>query len=134
STFTKTNAMFSNRFLLLIGLVVMVTIQSFSQIQPQNNDFADQIVNITMKNGDVFEGTVQYSDSLRLILLIDNGEMSLNTFQIRTITKRAQGQKYSFINPHDTRTFFGPTGIPIKKGSGYYQNLMISSNLVNYGI
>jgi hypothetical protein len=42
--------------------------------------------------------------------------------------------KFEFANPQDTRYFSGRSGIPIKKGTGYYKNVLIISNSVNYGI
>lgn len=37
-------------------------------------------------------------------------------------------------NPNATRYFLGPSAIPLKKGEGYYQNVMVGFNSVNYGI
>ena len=42
--------------------------------------------------------------------------------------------KYSFPNPHDTHYFLGSSGAPLGKGKGYYQNIMVSINSVNYGV
>lgn len=39
-----------------------------------------------------------------------------------------------FPNPHPTRYLFMPSAIPIKKGEGYYQNIWLLGNTVNYGI
>ena len=41
--------------------------------------------------------------------------------------------KYWFPNPNYSRYFIGP-GIQLKKGDGYYQNIDLSINTVNYGI
>ena len=37
-------------------------------------------------------------------------------------------------NPNDTRYFIGPSGIPLEKGSGYYQNVWVFYNSIHYGI
>jgi len=44
-----------------------------------------------------------------------------------------QNQKW-FENPHSTRHFFAPTARSLQKGEGYYQNVYLLLNFVNYGI
>lgn len=40
----------------------------------------------------------------------------------------------SLYNPNSTRYLFAPSAIPLKKGEGYYQNVMIGLNSLNYGL
>ena len=42
--------------------------------------------------------------------------------------------EYIFLNPIYSRYLFGPSAIPLKKGSGYYQNTMILFNNFHIGI
>ena len=42
--------------------------------------------------------------------------------------------RYTFTNPNATRYLFAPSAIPLKKGEGYYQNVWVTLNSVNYGL
>ena len=94
----------------------------------------EQIVVIKMENGDEYKGTVSKKDSETIVLKTVNGEISLIATNVRSIENYDYEGIFEFPNPHDTRYFFGPTGIPIKKRKGYYQNLLVTTNFVNYGI
>jgi len=94
----------------------------------------EQIVVIKMENGDEYKGTVSKKDSETIVLKTVNGEISLIATNVRSIENYDYEGIFEFPNPHDTRYFFGPSGIPIKKGKGYYQNLAVTTNFVNYGI
>mgnify|MGYP000499697578 CR=1 FL=1 len=58
-------------------------------------------------------------------LLVDN---------IKRIEEYDYYGKHSFSQEYDTRYFFGPIAIPIKKGHGYYQNRYATFNFANYAI
>ncbi len=89
---------------------------------------------ITMNNGDEFRGEIVSQDGDRIILKTVNGELSLIAANVRSIVDDEYTGKYSFENPHDTRYFFGPSAIPIKKGKKYYQNVLVTANFFNYGL
>lgn len=87
-----------------------------------------------MKNGDEFKGVyIQKKDNI-IVLKTDNGEMNLIATNVVSIIENKYKGNFRFENNHDTRYFFGPSGVGIKRNKGYYQNLMLTSNFVNYGI
>lgn len=94
----------------------------------------EQVVIVTMKDGTEYKGTIVSQDSETLVLKTSNGVLNLLSPQVDSIEQYDYEGKFEFPNPHDTRYFFGPSGIPVKKGKGYYQNLMLTTNFVNYGI
>tara|TARA_B110000046_G_scaffold165255_1_gene181418 strand:+ start:5292 stop:6020 length:729 start_codon:yes stop_codon:yes gene_type:complete len=87
-----------------------------------------------MKNGDEYKGTLIKEDNNRMLLKTVNGEINLIASNVSSIENYDYSGKFEFANPHDTRYFFGPTGIPIKKGKGYYQNILVTTNFFNYGL
>lgn len=42
--------------------------------------------------------------------------------------------RYGFVNPNSTRYLFAPSAIPMKRGEGYYQNVWVTLNSLNYGL
>ncbi|MEQ9310372.1 MAG: hypothetical protein RLN90_13035 [Balneolaceae bacterium] len=89
---------------------------------------------ITMQNGDEFKGLIISQNNDRIILKTINGEISLIAANVKSIEEYTYSGKFDFENPHDTRYFFGPSAIPIKKGKRYYQNVLVTTNFFNYGI
>ncbi|MEN8122417.1 MAG: hypothetical protein ABFS35_18880 [Bacteroidota bacterium] len=58
-----------------------------------------------------------------------------NIKKMREVTQGSmKGGEYWFPNPNNTRYLFAPTGIPLKKGEGYYQNAYVVANSVQYGL
>jgi hypothetical protein len=92
------------------------------------------MVIIKMKNGDDYKGVLLKQGDGRILLKTVNGEMNLIASNIHSLENYDYEGEFEFANPHDTRYFFGPTGIPIKKGKGYYQNILVTTNFVNYGV
>jgi hypothetical protein len=117
----------------------------FGQIEDEKKKDGSKVV-VIMKNGDTYKGEILSRDSESILLKTVNGEISLIESRVRSIEKnsyknrkknqRKKGSKsrFKFDNPHDTRYFFGPSGIPIEKGGGYYQNILVVFNFANYGI
>lgn len=93
-----------------------------------------QNVTITMQNGDEFTGEIIRQDETSIILATENGEMNLLRSRIKSVANNTYLGAFSFANPHDTRYFFGPSGMPIPRGKGYYQNVYVTLNFVNYGV
>ena len=58
-------------------------------------------------------------------MTVDKGLILIPKYQIKTITVSATmptvGGKRVFPNPHPSRYFYSPSGIPLKKGEGYIQ-------------
>lgn len=103
--------------------------------QPQiDTTKVGQTVVVKMKNGDEYTGQLISQDRQTIVLQTVNGEIRLITEQVSYLEPYAYAGKFSFPNPHDTRYFFGPTGIPLPRRKGYYQNVLITTNFVNYGV
>lgn len=62
------------------------------------------------------------------------GEIKFLKEKIVKVTNTNGIKKFKFNNPNPTRYFFGPSAIPLNSKSGYYQNVLLSSNFINYGI
>ena len=122
------NIRFTFFFLLIFSFSVLSAQQSSDTLKQAKK------VTITMKNGDEFTGKIIKQDSQTITLLTENGEMNLFADKVKSINDLEYSGKFSYPNPHDTRYFFGPTGIPLKKNKGYYQNILATLNFVNYGI
>ena len=117
--------------IILIGLLTSSVNNVFSQTDTLRQD---PTVIIKMKNGDEYKGTLIKEDNNRMLLKTVNGEINLIASNVSSIENYDYSGKFEFANPHDTRYFFGPTGIPIKKGKGYYQNILVTTNFFNYGL
>ena len=121
--------------IVLFSLLTFPLQKVFSQTETDSLK-QDQIVIIKMNNGDEFKGTILDKGNETILLKTVNGEINLISSNVSTIKNYENDYdgKYEFANPHDTRYFFGPSGIPLKKGKGYYQNILVTTNFVNYGI
>jgi len=115
----------------LVALLIFTSTNLFAQ---EDKVKKVQQVTITMNNGDEFSGEIIKKDDKIITLKTVNGEINLIAANVKSIENNDYDGKFSFANPHDTRYFFGPSGIPIKKGKGYYQNVMVTTNFVNVGL
>lgn len=93
-----------------------------------------QRVNVKMINGDEFKGAIQHKNDSIIIINTQNGELHLNVRNVKSIESDSYLGKYRFPYAYDTRYFFGPSGFQLKKNKGYYQNILLTSNFVHYGI
>jgi len=119
--------------LILSFLFLSFITNSFSQSTNETVDSIQKVI-IKMENGDEFEGQIMQQDSSKVVLKMKNGEVNLIATNIKSIEESDYDGEFSYKNPNDTRYFFGPTAIPIKKGEGYYQNIVGVLNAANYGI
>lgn len=122
---------------LLIKTIFIVTfLLGFSNIYSQQIDSLKIGDKITIKTieGETYTGEVVYIDSSNTVLKTKSVEFNILNSSIKKIEIYNYTGKYRYPNFNDTRYFFGASAIPIKKGGGYYQNLLLSSNFVNYGI
>lgn len=85
-------------------------------------------------DGDEFTGRILSHDSTSINLETNNGIFSLSKKKIKKLESYDYAGKFKFPNSQDTRYFFAPSGIPLKKGEGYYQNVLLTGNFVNYGV
>lgn len=94
----------------------------------------DTTVIVTMNNGETFKGQIISRDDDRIVLRTVNGEISLIAANVRSVKNYTYTGRFNFENPHDTRYFFSPSAIPVKKKKLYYQNVQVTGNFFNYGI
>jgi len=120
------------RFTLLMSIVWMAG-SAAAQVKIDSLKSGDEVI-VKMKSGDEFNGTFARVEGDKLVILTSNGEFSLVLESVRSVTLSDYSGEYSFANPSDTRYFFGPSGIPLDKGKGYYQNVLLLFNFVNYGV
>ena len=121
---------------LKITLIVIFTF-SFSNVNAQifvDSTHTIQKVIVKMNNGAEFVGDIISKDDEYLILKSANGELKLNILQIDSIEEYTYEGEFLFPTSHETRYFFGPSAIPLKKGRGYYHNVYVVGNFVNVGI
>lgn len=119
-------------FSLYVGLVLFASMAS-AQIEIDSLKVDDEVV-VKMKSGDEFNGKFVRLEGDNLVILTANGEFSLLKASVKSVAVSDYNGKYSFANPSDTRYFFGPSGIPLDKGKGYYQNVLLLFNFFNYGV
>jgi hypothetical protein len=116
-------------------LIVVLLLTCLSSAAQQSDSLAvKEKTEITMKNGDKYEGIVISEDSDFIVLQTENGEVKLIKANILQVERYSKTGKFTFDNPHYTRYFFGPSAMPLGKGDGYYQNLMLTTNFFNVGI
>jgi hypothetical protein len=99
----------------------------------------DSLYNITMKNGTSYIGAILMENDKELkIRSHEIGELTLSKEFVESIEliseDRIRKGQYWFPNPNSTRNLFSPTGYGLKAGEGYYQNIYVSFNLLNFGI
>lgn len=94
---------------------------------------------IETADGNQYAGTIveQNDEQVRL----QTEALGIITIPRSTIKKmyeidssRVRNGKVWTSNPYTTRYFFGPSGFTLKKGEGYYQNVWIFFNNINYGV
>lgn len=109
----------------------------FSNVFAQENKSENQLETISvvkMRNGDTYYGQIIEQDDNVLVLKNINGIFHLSTLNIESVKERNSKSLYQFDTPNATRYFFGPSAVPIQKEHGYYQNVLVLANFVNYGI
>jgi small nuclear ribonucleoprotein (snRNP)-like protein len=110
-------------------LLVLFSVSSvFSQVE------VNKKVTVTMNNGEEFQGQLVSQDTEAIVLITENGEIKLNAKNVKSIKEDDNTSKFLFANPNDMRYFIGNSGIPLKKGKGYYQNILVLFHSAHYGI
>ncbi|HEC43211.1 MAG TPA: hypothetical protein ENI20_10320 [Bacteroides sp.] len=100
---------------------------------------SDSIARITLLDGSVFQGRI-IKQTIQVTSLETEsiGTIDIPSEKIASIefldSERFREGEYWFENPNSTRYLFSPTGIPLKKGEGYYQNTYVILQSFNYGI
>ena len=118
---------------IILMLLCFYMSTAYSQTKTDSVQSMKKVV-VKMKNGEEYKGIFIQKNENIIVLKTDNGEMNLIATNVASIIEDKYKGNFRFENNHDTRYFFGPSGIGIKRNKGYYQNLMLTSNFVNYGI
>ena len=106
---------------------VMSQVNSQPAIDSSNTaDTTLKYVVVELENNTSITGKKVSDDGREIgIMTVDKGLILIPKYQIRTITVSATmptvGGKRVFPNPHPSRYFYSPSGIPLKKGEGYIQ-------------
>lgn len=94
---------------------------------------------ITLMNGEEFVGKV--ISKTNTVLKIRTSSIPSIEIPVSSIKKIEAVKKedmrngsYWFPNPNATRYLISPTATNLKKGEGYYQNLYLLFNSINYGV
>lgn len=119
--------------ILFFSLLFLSTIDSYSQTPIDTIKNSERVV-VKMNNGDEFRGKILSRDQNTIVLETTNGTLNLISSNVRSINIDSYKGKFRFPNSNETRYFFGPSAIPIKQGKGYYQNVVLTTNFINYGL
>lgn len=119
--------------IILICLLTFTFNSVFSQTDRDTLHQAPRMI-IKMNNGDEYVGQILQRDSALIVIRTEIGDLNLISSKVSSIEEYGYAGKFRFPNPHDSRYFFGPSGIPVKEGKGYYQNVLVTFNFVNYGM
>jgi len=130
----RTNRMaFVPTLLMVLMLLIVSTPESFSQTELE----ISKEYQITLTDGNTITGKVISASDTEIVIQTTNmGNVTINRSNIRSVDLLSEkdAEKGWFPNPNTTRYFFGPTGRNLKKGDGYYQNVLLTLNTANYGI
>lgn len=118
---------------LFFSLLFLVSTNFNAQTPIDTVKNSERVV-VKMNNGDEFRGKIIKRDQNSIVLETTNGTLNLISSNVRSIDLDLYKGKFRFPNSNETRYFFGPSAIPIKKGKGYYQNVLLTTNFINYGI
>jgi len=89
-----------------------------------------------MTDGRAIRGTIIRQNATVITLKTDNiGEINITVVNIKDFSEGStsfdpQGESYD----HASRYLFAPSAIPLRKGEGYYQNIMFLMNGAHVGI
>lgn len=119
--------------ILFFSLLFLTTFDLYSQVPIDTIKKSERVV-VKMNNGDEFRGKILGRDQNTIVLETVNGTLNLLSSNVRSINEDSYKGKFRFPNSNETRYFFGPSAIPIKQGKGYYQNVLLTSNFINYGL
>ena len=122
--------------LLIVILMLVVCSNAFSQEVVSGQPV--KMVEIKLHDGSSVMGELVFETVESITVRTSFGDLVIKRTDIKELIEIESSQikdgKYWFKNPNSTRYLFGPTGRNLKKGKGYYQNVLITTNLAHYGI
>lgn len=129
----------------IIPLSILLLLLSAPQLLAQNSEFKavflqaksnNQTVAVTLKNGNVFSGTVTTVDEESAGVQTSDGVFNFRYDRIESVKIVKPGEVTSKWreNPSKNKLFIFQTGKLLDSGSGYYQNTYIFFSNFAYGI
>ena len=120
--------------LLLIGFANPVQAQTV----PPVIAVSDTVMEIRLKEGSVLFGRIVAVDGDRVTIQLESGSrIDVERPQIvsirRTSSRMVRGERWE-EDPNSTRLFFGPTGRPLGRGTGYFAVYELIMPFLSYGI
>lgn len=108
-------------------------------IESLEKEKIESAVIIETENNFSYFGFIVGVSSKSLVMktkLLDTINIQSNTISKITLSDEFVNKngKNWFSNPNDTRYFFAPSAIPLKKKEGYYQNAYLLANSVSFGL
>ncbi len=115
-------------FLLLLSFSICVCNNSYSQVEYDTTLLKQARIIIVTNDGGVHVGQLIDENEREYVLQTeDKGKLFIPKYAVKRIEpvtdKTFKEGKYRFPNPHDTRYFFSPTAIGLKRGEGYLQGI-----------
>ena len=120
--------------LLLAGSVTRV----HAQAVPPVVAVSDTVMEIRLNEGSILFGRIVAIDGDRVTIELESGSrIDVNRPQIvsvrRTSSRMVRGERWE-DDPNATRLFFGPTGRPLGRGTGYFAVYELIMPFLSYGI
>lgn len=113
-----------------LGAVELIS-KSIEKVVPV---YKGKLVKLYLADNSVYRGRLM--DVTKETYVVDMelaGRVYLKRHEIREVELLFE-ERLDAPNPNGTRYFFGPSAIPMGKGNGYYQNVYLLMNSVNYGL
>lgn len=121
----------------LCAIFLLLPVFSFSQETLRDS----AMVRIVTTDGNQIKGRVLSQDASTVVLKTENlGEVSVTKQTIKRIevlndpTISKKDRRYWPDDRRAMQYFFGQNGYGLRKGEGYYQNILIAINQVNFGL
>jgi len=93
---------------------------------------------ITLKDGSTLTGKITQVGETEVTFTSTVGEVTIAIDQIDDIREVSdssmKGGKFWFPSPNQGRLYVGPTGRPLKKGTGYFSDILIFFPSITYGV
>jgi len=124
------------RQVLMAICLAFVFLTSLSGQQTQDSI---QLWKVETQDGNVFVGNILQQDVSTIRLQTERlGVINIPMADVKNLSKLGAGEvrqgRLWGENPQDSRYFWSPSGYGLKKGEGYYQNVLVLFNQVAYGI
>ena len=127
-------------FIFSLALIFVLNLEtSAGNPQAIEQDPADTLLyRVTTRDGNVFIGQIiSLTDEVVVINTEQFGQVTVRQQNVRNIQPVRTGQirdaEIWFENPQESRYFWSPSGYGLKQGEGYYQNVWVLFNQINYG-